>query len=65
MIVCHCTGTTDRDIAQMRADGARTADAVASATGAGLCCDSCRVEIGRILGDYSAADHSAAGSSPA
>ncbi len=62
MIVCQCTGTTDNEIMQLRSEGVTTTAAVTHATGAGSCCDSCRVEIGRILGEHSSA---APGTSPA
>ncbi len=50
MIVCQCTGTTDRDIRHLQSRGASTAAEIARVSGAGLNCDSCRFEIGRLLG---------------
>ena len=50
MIVCQCTGTTDRDIARLKADGVGTAAGVALATGgAGGNCAPCRREIKLLL----------------
>lgn len=49
MIICQCTGTTDRDIARLRAEGLGTVAAVAKLTGAGRNCAPCRSEIVRLL----------------
>lgn len=49
MIICQCTGTTDRDIARLRAEGLGTVAAVAKVTGAGRNCAPCRIEIVRLL----------------
>ncbi len=50
MIVCQCTGTTDRDIRRLQSRGANTVADIADVSGAGHNCDSCRDEIGRLLG---------------
>jgi len=49
MIVCQCTGTTDRDIERLRSEGADSVAAVAAATGAGCHCAPCRREIIELL----------------
>ncbi len=49
MIICQCTGTTDRDIARLREAGLNTMAGVARATGAGRNCAPCRSEITRLL----------------
>lgn len=49
MIICQCTGTTDRDIARLREAGLDTVAAVARSTGAGRNCAPCRLEIVRLL----------------
>jgi bacterioferritin-associated ferredoxin len=51
MILCQCTGTTDRDIARLQAEGHSTARAIAAAVGAGRNCAACRREINRLLTD--------------
>jgi bacterioferritin-associated ferredoxin len=51
MILCQCTGTTDRDIARLQAEGHSTARAVAAAVGAGRNCAACRREIHRLLAE--------------
>jgi bacterioferritin-associated ferredoxin len=45
MILCHCTGTTDRTIERLIEAGATTLSAIVRETGAGRCCQSCREEI--------------------
>ncbi len=59
MIVCHCARVTDRDIRNAIDDGASTLSAVVKATGAGRCCEPCRVEIRGLLGSSAAGDHHA------
>lgn len=49
MIICQCTGTTDRDIARLREAGLSSAADVARSTGAGRNCAPCRMEIMRLL----------------
>lgn len=49
MIICQCTGTTDRDIARLREQGLETVAAVALSSGAGRCCGPCRREIASLL----------------
>ncbi len=50
MILCQCTGTTDRDIARLCQEGVDSATAIALATGgAGATCAPCRREIVRLL----------------
>lgn len=51
MILCQCTGTTDRDIVRLQAEGHSTARAIAAAVGAGRNCAACRREINRLLTD--------------
>jgi bacterioferritin-associated ferredoxin len=53
MIICQCTGTTDRDIARLRENGAGTIAAISGMTGAGRNCGPCRREILRLLADSS------------
>jgi bacterioferritin-associated ferredoxin len=52
MIVCHCTGTTDRAILRMIGDGASTVGDITERTGAGSCCESCRQEIRALIVEY-------------
>lgn len=56
MIICQCTGTTDRDIAHLRDQGMGTVAAIASVTGAGRNCAPCRLEIIRLLTVSTAAE---------
>ncbi len=60
MIICQCTGTTDRDIARLREAGADSAAAIAAATGAGRNCAPCRREIVDLLARTSPAKQAAA-----
>ncbi len=41
MYVCICHAVTDREVAQVIADGARTEEEVGAACGAGTGCGSC------------------------
>ncbi|MGH9323032.1 MAG: (2Fe-2S)-binding protein [Vicinamibacteria bacterium] len=46
MIICHCTGTTDRDIKTLVRQGrAQTALEVFRACSAGLACGGCRLAV--------------------
>ncbi len=50
MIVCHCTGITDRDIRSLIRQGqAKTVSAIGSDCSAGLGCGGCRLAIQRIV----------------
>jgi bacterioferritin-associated ferredoxin len=49
MIICQCTGTTDRDIHRLRETGLDSVAAIARTTGAGRHCAPCRMEITRLL----------------
>lgn len=49
MIICHCTGVTDRDILRLRHEGASTVAEVVRRSGAGRCCSPCRDEIATLL----------------
>jgi bacterioferritin-associated ferredoxin len=54
VIVCHCTGATDRQIRALVRDGARSPRALARACQAGqagMACGGCRLEIERIVND--------------
>ncbi len=53
MIVCQCTGQTDRQIRQEAAQGARTLEEIAyrSSAGAGAGCGGCRKTIECLLRD--------------
>lgn len=55
MILCCCTGTSDRELrAQVRA-GARDLESLGEATGAGACCGGCRPMLRELLRDEAAA----------
>ena len=41
MLVCHCTGVSDRAIRKLVRDGAMTLDEVSRSCGAGSCCGGC------------------------
>ncbi len=49
MIICHCTGTTDKAIAELARNGIDSVADITHLTGAGLCCSPCRDEIARLL----------------
>lgn len=51
MIVCHCTGMTDRDIHRLIADGATTVSEITRRCGAGRTCPPCRAELSGILAE--------------
>lgn len=51
MIVCHCTGVTDRDIHRMVADGATTVNEITRRCGAGRTCPPCRAGLTEILAE--------------
>jgi bacterioferritin-associated ferredoxin len=48
VIVCLCRGVSDRTIAKVIADGARTADEVGQVCGAGTSCGSCLPTVERM-----------------
>jgi bacterioferritin-associated ferredoxin len=52
MIVCHCTGVTDRAIRRMIGEGVATLGEITDRTGAGACCESCRQEIHTLIAEY-------------
>lgn len=49
MIVCSCRRVSDRLIAQVLRDGARTLEQVASSTGATTGCGGCRGSVSRLV----------------
>ena len=49
MIVCHCRSVTDREVRRAVIDGARTAEEVADACGAGTDCGCCRAGVEELL----------------
>jgi bacterioferritin-associated ferredoxin len=49
MIICHCAGLTDRDIARVVAEGARTVGDITRRCGAGRNCAPCRAELEQML----------------
>ncbi|MBL8900929.1 MAG: (2Fe-2S)-binding protein [Planctomycetes bacterium] len=49
MILCCCTGTTDRDLRSLVREGARDLDRLGEATGAGACCGGCRPALRELL----------------
>ena len=50
MIICHCAGVTDRDIAELVDQGVTTVGEITRRCGAGRCCAPCRAELKQILG---------------
>ncbi len=49
MIVCHCTGFTDRDVRELARRGARTCEEIASRCSAGAGCGGCRPLLAELL----------------
>ena len=49
MIVCHCRGISDQQIRRLVEDGATSAREVARASGAGLRCGGCRVNLKEVV----------------
>jgi bacterioferritin-associated ferredoxin len=49
VIVCHCSGVSDREIRSAVREGARTCREVARACAAGRMCGGCRPAIRRLL----------------
>ncbi|MBK9383700.1 MAG: (2Fe-2S)-binding protein [Planctomycetes bacterium] len=49
MILCCCTGTSDRDLRSLVREGARDLDRLGEATGAGACCGGCRPALRELL----------------
>jgi bacterioferritin-associated ferredoxin len=49
MIVCHCTGVTDRDIARLVEEGATTVREITRRCGAGRTCAPCRAGLQELL----------------
>ena len=49
MIVCHCKRVTDREVKAAIQDGARCADSVGRACGAGTGCGGCRSSIDELI----------------
>jgi bacterioferritin-associated ferredoxin len=58
VIVCHCSGVSDREIRSAAREGARTCKDVARACAAGRMCGGCRPAIRRILALEQAAEAS-------
>ncbi len=48
-VICTCTGTTEKKVKQLIANGADDLDKIASATGASTGCGSCDVLITELL----------------
>ncbi len=57
MILCHCAAVTDRTVARIIEEGARSVADVTRRCGAGRCCASCREEIAAMLYSAGAAAH--------
>jgi bacterioferritin-associated ferredoxin len=51
MIVCHCTGATDRDIARLVSEGANSVGDIIRQCGAGRSCAPCRAGLQELLAD--------------
>lgn len=51
MIVCHCSGVTDRDIKQLVREGCKTVDDIAERCWATMGCGGCRESVERILSE--------------
>ncbi len=49
MIVCECTGTSDKKIRNLVREGATTVAEITRRCGAGGCCQACRPLISRIV----------------
>ncbi len=49
MIICHCTGVTDRRIRELVGEGLSTLGQIVRETGAGRSCAPCRDEIRALL----------------
>jgi len=49
MIVCHCAGVTDRDIARLVEQGATTVREITRQCGAGMHCAPCRSQLREML----------------
>lgn len=63
MIVCECTGTSDRKIRALAEEGVTKVSEVTRRCGAGGCCQSCRPAIARILRQV-AAERESEGTAP-
>ena len=51
MIFCHCAGVTDRDIANLVAEGATTVREITQRCGAGRSCAPCRAGLEELLSE--------------
>lgn len=49
MLICHCKRVSDRDIRTAIREGARNAESVGEACGAGTCCGGCRPAIDELI----------------
>lgn len=49
MIICSCTGVSDRTVAQLAADGAESVAEVTEACGAGGGCGTCHQSLHEVL----------------
>jgi bacterioferritin-associated ferredoxin len=49
MILCCCTGTSDRDLRTLVREGARDLTSIGEACGAGACCGGCRPQLLELL----------------
>lgn len=56
MIICQCTGVTDRTIDGLIDEGVRTLEQITARCGAGRCCLPCREEICRLLAERAPAE---------
>jgi len=54
MILCHCTGTSDREIRRLAQEGCADADSVGRRSGAGEACRGCRVAVEEVLREAAA-----------
>ncbi|MBW2272565.1 MAG: (2Fe-2S)-binding protein [Deltaproteobacteria bacterium] len=55
MLVCHCTGVSDRKIRKVIRSGAATTSEVGRACGAGNCCGGCVERIDELINNERAA----------
>ena len=60
MLVCHCKALTDRDLRGVVRRGARSANQVTRACGAGGVCGGCRPAIDEIVDEEQPAERSGA-----
>ncbi|MFI3120142.1 MAG: (2Fe-2S)-binding protein [Methylococcaceae bacterium] len=56
-VICHCSGTTERQIKALISDGVDTLDGISRMTGACSGCGACDVDILAILAKKNIADY--------